>query len=168
MKKKKRFLRLAAVCCLYFSLPAECGAGTETTQASVSSLVLADPDESYDISDFLGYYFYNTDENIFQEYEFANPEVMRLYINKNGVPERYTGLYYGTTGTSLFYTYDTYEIVSNTLICSYSVVNSYSGICEDMPGGKHIFKLGQNGELTEGEDVWYRSSKFDINLVWKN
>lgn len=116
-----------------------------------------DPDGSYDVSDFLGYYYLDTDASIFEEYSFANPEIMELYFNDSGMLERKSGLYYGTQGTTYFYSYDTYEISGNTLICSYSIVKSYFGICEELPGGTHTFVLSENGNLIENGHIWFQN-----------
>lgn len=53
------------------------------------------------------------------------------------------------------------------MICHYSAVDSYFGICEGVPGGNHMYKLGKNGDLIEGEDIWYKSSKRE-DVIWIN
>lgn len=116
---------------------------------------------AYDVTDFLGYYYLDVDDSVFTENEFANPEVMELYFNESGNLERYSGLYYGTQGTTYFYPYDSYELSDDTLTCHYSIVNSYFGICEVLPGGTHTYIITQNGNLVEDNHIWFRSAEAD-------
>lgn len=40
--------------------------------------------DAHDITDFLGYYYLDVDDSVFEEYDFANPEVMELYFDETG------------------------------------------------------------------------------------
>lgn len=130
----------------------------------MSKNISAHASDAYDINDFIGYYYLDVDDSIFDEYEFANPEVMWLYINEHGNLERYSGMYYGTEGTTYYYPYDSYEISDDTLICHYSIVNSYYGPCEDLPGGTHTYIMTQNRNLVEDNHTWFRSDRTVYNV----
>lgn len=115
--------------------------------------------DAHEITDFLGYYYLDVDDSVFEEYDFANPEVMELYFDENGNLERYSGMYYSTQGTTYYYPYNSYEISGDILTCHYSVVTSYYGTSEAQPGGTHTYIITQNGNLVEDNHTWFRSNR---------
>ena len=119
----------------------------------------ADTHLEYNIDSFLGSYCLDVDDTILEEYDYANPEVMELYFNDEGCLERYSGLYYGTMGTTKFYPYDSYEIVGNMLLCKYSTVKTYYG--EENEAGEDSYQLTENENLIQNEHVWFRRKDMD-------
>lgn len=110
-------------------------------------------EENKTVSDFIGYYLCDIEE----KGEYDNPEVMELYFNDSGNLERYSGLFVGTTGTTICYEYTDYEIKGNTMICHYTgAFSPYYGPSSDIEAGTHKYVLTEDGNITSENHVWYR------------
>ena len=114
----------------------------------------ADPQKKYNIEDFIGYYCMDIDEELLEKYPNMNPEIIDLYFNEDGSLEAARKYRFGTTGTSDFYSYDSYKIEGNTLICQYSRVESFFD--ETSETGEHRYQLTSNGNLIADQEVWFR------------
>lgn len=115
-----------------------------------SSLVYAD---DANVSDFIGEYIGDMPEVD----KYANPDVMKLYFNDNGNLERYSGLFYGTTGTTICYEYTDYEISGNVMTCEYDgAFSPYTGPRSDISGGVHEYTLQDDGNISSDGHIWYR------------
>lgn len=110
-------------------------------------------EENKTVSDFIGYYLCDVEE----KEKYDNPEVMELYFNDSGNLERYSGLFVGTTGTTVCYEYTDYEINGNTMICHYAgAFSPHYGPRSDMEAGIHEYVLTEDGNITSENHVWYR------------
>lgn len=110
-------------------------------------------EENKSVSDFIGYYLCDMEE----KGKYDNPEVMELYFNDSGNLERYSGLFVGTTGTTVCYEYTDYEIKGNTMICHYAgAFSPYYGSRSDIEAGSHEYVLTDDGNITSENHVWYR------------
>lgn len=109
-------------------------------------------DENRDISEFIGRYLCDTPEME----EYANPDVIELYFNDDGNLMRYSGLFYGTAGTSIMYTYTDYEINGDTLTCYYDGAFSPYGPLEDISAGTHEYVMDTDGNIASEGHIWYR------------
>ncbi len=110
-------------------------------------------EENKTVSDFTGYYLCDMEE----KGQYDNPEVMELYFNDSGNLERYSGLFVGTTGTTVCYEYTDYEIQGNTMICHYAgAFSPYYGPRSDIEAGVHEYVLTEDGNITSDNHVWYR------------
>lgn len=115
-----------------------------------SSLVYADDAK---VSDFIGEYIGDMPEVD----KYANPDVMKLYFNDDGNLERYSGLFYGTTGTTICYEYTDYEINENVMTCEYDgAFSPYTGPRSDISGGIHEYTLQDDGNISSDGHIWYR------------
>lgn len=105
------------------------------------------------VSDFIGEYIGDMPEVD----KYANPDVMELYFNNDGNLERYSGLFYGTTGTTICYEYTSYEINGNVMTCQYAgAFSPYNGPRSDIPGGIHEYTLQDDGNISSDGHIWYR------------
>lgn len=109
--------------------------------------------QKLEIESFIGRYFCETKE--LGEYE--NPETFSLGFNGEGKLERYSGMAYGTTGTSIYYEYTSYRITKNVLICEYDGAYGYYGTMEEIEPGSHQYILNEDGSITAEGHVWYRN-----------
>ena len=110
-------------------------------------------EENKTVSDFIGYYLCDVEE----KEKYDNPEVMELYFNDSGNLERYSGLFVGTTGTTVCYEYTDYEINGNTMICHYAgAFSPHYGPRSDIEAGIHEYVLTEDGNITSENHVWYR------------
>ena len=116
-----------------------------------------------DTSAFLGEYMseQRTSEN--ESYWPSGVEVFELYLNDSGQLELYRGLYYSTTGTTQYITYDSYEIDGNTLTAHYTQVRDYYGhvmaageFYQDS-NGTDTFTINDLGELFGGKQYYPRT-----------
>ncbi len=106
--------------------------------------------------DFLGEYTCGTDV-----VGMYNPLVTRLVYSRGKV-KRYLGYYQATEATTTYYTYTSFEIQGNKLICHYDTETFYDGSSVYKPGGVHVFILQPDGAMMEDNEIWYHP--IDVNL----
>lgn len=104
------------------------------------------------IEQFIGYYLCDT--KVVEDY--ANPEVFSLRFNGEGQLQLYTGMLYGTTGTSTYYDYESFRVEGNILTAEYKGAYGYYGEVEEIEPGSHQFVLNEDGSIAADDHVWYR------------